>query len=83
MLNLNVQWHECACSLVDMCNLWYNHANNKGTKANAADENSSFISTVWAKSVPRYHFKIGYVILHMAVKEFLETHFQKWRNTLF
>ena len=27
------------------------------------------------KSVALYHFKIAYVVLHMAVKEFFETHF--------
>ena len=37
----------------------------------------SFLACV--KSVPPYHFKLAYVILQMAVKEFLETHFQKWR----
>ena len=30
---------------------------------------------VCVKSVPRYHFKLAYVILQMAVKEFFETHF--------
>ena len=30
---------------------------------------------VCVKSVPRYHFKLAYVILQMAVKTFLETHF--------
>ena len=40
-----------------------------------AGENSSFIFTVCVKSVPRYHFKLAYVILQMAVKEFFETHF--------
>ena len=43
--------------------------------ANQAGENSSFIFTVCVKSVPRYHFKLTYVILQMAVKEFFETHF--------
>ena len=27
------------------------------------------------KSVPRYHFKLAYVILQMAVEEFFKTHF--------
>ena len=36
--------------------------------ANAAGENSSVIFTVCVKSVPRYHFKLAYVVLHMAVK---------------
>ena len=31
--------------------------------------------TVSVKSVPRYHFKLAYVVLQMAVKEFFETHF--------
>ena len=39
-------------------------------EANPADENSSFIFIVCVKSVPLYHFKLAYVILHMAVKEF-------------
>ena len=30
---------------------------------------------VYVKSVPRYHFKLVYVILQMAVKEFFEIHF--------
>ena len=44
-------------------------------EANAAGENSSFIFTVYDKSVPHYHFQLAYVALHMAVKEFFETHF--------
>ena len=43
-------------------------------EANPAGENSSFIFTVCVKSVPLYHFKLAYVVLHMAVKEFFETH---------
>ena len=43
--------------------------------ANAAGEDSSFTFTVCVKSVPLDHFKLAYVILHMAVKEFFETHF--------
>ena len=39
--------------------------------------------TVYVKSVPLYYFKLAYVVLHMAVKEFFETHFKKWRNKLF
>ena len=31
-------------------------------------ENSSFILTVWVKSVPLYHFKLACVALHIAVK---------------
>ena len=41
-------------------------------QANAAGENSSFIFTVCVKSVPRYHLKLAYVVLQMAVKEFLK-----------
>ena len=29
--------------------------------------------TVCVKSVPLYYFKLAYVVLHMAVKEFFET----------
>ena len=47
----------------------------KTCEANPAGENSSFILTVFVKSVPLYHFKCAYVILHMAVKKFFETHF--------
>ena len=48
----------------------------KGTcEANRAGENSSFIFTVCVKSVPCYHFKLAYVVLQMAVKEFFETYF--------
>ena len=43
--------------------------------ANAAGENSSFIFTVCVNSVPHYHFKLAYVVLQMAGKEFFETHF--------
>ena len=41
-------------------------------EANPAGENSSFIFTVCVKSVPLYHFKIAYVVLHTAVKELFE-----------
>ena len=44
-------------------------------EANAVGENNSFIFTVFVKSVPLYHFKLAYVVLQMAVKEFFETHF--------
>ena len=40
-----------------------------------AGENSSFIFTVYVKSVPLYSFKLAYVVLHMAVKEFFGSHF--------
>ena len=42
---------------------------------NAVGENSSFIFTVCVKSVSLYHFKLAYVDLHMAVKEFFENKF--------
>ena len=38
---------------------------------------------VCVRSVPRYHYKLAYVILQMAVKEVFITHFQKWRNRSF
>ena len=44
-------------------------------EANQAGENSSVIFTVYVGSVPSYHFELAYVVLHMAVKEFFETHF--------
>ena len=44
-------------------------------EAYTAGENSYFIFTVCVKSVPLYHFKLTYVFLHMATKEFFETHF--------
>ena len=40
-----------------------------------AGENSSFILTVCVKSVPLYHFKLEFVVLHIAVKEFSTTLF--------
>ena len=36
-------------------------------EVNKAGENSSFIFTVFVKSVPRYHFKLAYVVLQMAI----------------
>ena len=39
-------------------------------EANPGGENSSFIFRACVKSVPLYHFKLAYVVLHMAVKEF-------------
>ena len=49
--------------------------NRKRTcEANAAGENSSFIFAVCVKSVPLYRFKLAYVVLHMAVKEFFDHH---------
>ena len=44
-------------------------------EANPAGENSSFIFTVCVKSGPVNHFKLAYVVLHVAVKEFFATHF--------
>ena len=44
-------------------------------QANQAGKNGSFIFTACVKSVPRYHFKLAYVVLQMAVKEFFENHF--------
>ena len=42
---------------------------------NEVGEINSFIFTVCVKSVPRYHFKVAYLVLQMDVKEFFETHF--------
>ena len=39
--------------------------------------------SVCVPSVPRYHFKLAYVVLNIAVKEFFETHFLKWRSGSF
>ena len=47
----------------------------KTCEANAAGENSLFIFTVYVKFVPFYHFKLDFVVLHMAVTEFFGTHF--------
>ena len=47
----------------------------KTCEANPAGENSSFIFTVCVTSVPPCYFKLDYVVLQMAVKEFFETHF--------
>ena len=49
-------------------------------EADQAGENSSFIFAVCVKSVPLYHLKLAYVVLHIVVKEFFETNFQKWRT---
>ena len=40
-------------------------------EANPESENSLFIFTF--KSVPLYHFKLAYVVLHLTVKEYFET----------
>ena len=39
-------------------------------EANPAGENNSFIFTVHVKSVPLYHLRFAYVVLHMPIKEF-------------
>ena len=52
-----------------------NSSMQRTCEANAAGENSSFIFTVCVKSIPRYHFKLAYVVLQMAVKEFFKTDF--------
>ena len=39
-------------------------------EVNPAGENGSFIFTLCVKSVPLYHFKLAYVVLHKNVKEF-------------
>ena len=44
-------------------------------EADPAGENSSFIFTVCVRSVPLYHVKLACVVLHVAVKEFFESHF--------
>ena len=53
--------------------LLYHNCLERTNEANAVGENSSFIVTVCVKSVPIYHFKLAYVVLHMAVKEVFET----------
>ena len=45
----------------------------KDCEANPAGEYSSFIFTACVKSVPLYHFKLAFVVLHMFVKESFET----------
>ena len=42
-------------------------------EANAEGENSSFIFTVCARFVSLYHFKLAYVVLQMAIKEFFKS----------
>ena len=42
-----------------------NFAFQRTCEANAAGENSSFIFTVSVKSVPVYHFKLAYVVIHV------------------
>ena len=56
--------------------LFFLHQDKEPVKlANQVGENSSFLFTVCVRSVPRYHFKLAYVILQMAIKEFFETDF--------
>ena len=55
--------------------------NQRTCKANPAGENSSFIFRAGVKSVPRYHFKRVYVVLHMAVEKVFQTHSAKKRVT--
>ena len=43
-------------------------------EANSEGENSSFIFTVCVKYVPLYHFKLAFVVLHMAVKKVFGIH---------
>ena len=38
---------------------------------------------VCVKSIPSYHFRLGYAVLQMAVKEFFETLFYKWKINRF
>ena len=45
-------------------------AGERTCEANPEGENSSFNFTICVKSAPLYHFKFGYVVLHMAVKDF-------------
>ena len=44
-------------------------------QVNPVGENSSFIFAVCVKSVPLYHFKLDYLVLHMTAKEFFENPF--------
>ena len=55
--------------------LFKNISRQRACEANAAGENSSFTFTVCVKSVPLYHFKLAYVVLHVTIKEFFEAHF--------
>ena len=50
------------------------YTGKRTSQANQEGENCSFIFIVCVKSVLRYHFKLAYVILQMAVKEIFETH---------
>ena len=44
--------------------------NQTTCEAIPVSENSSFIFTVYVKSVPLFHFNLLYVVLHMAAKKF-------------
>ena len=57
-------------------------AQQRTCEANPVGKNSSLIFTVCVKYVPLYHFKLAYVVLYMAVKEFFKSHFLKWKNRL-
>ena len=63
------------CSFIQMRSFRETHL-KRTCSANQAGENSSFIFTVCVKSVPRYYFKLVYVILQMAVKECLKPTFK-------
>ena len=47
-----------------------NTGHQSACDAKAVGENSSFIFTVCVRSVSGYHFKLAYVVLQMAVKDF-------------
>ena len=63
--------YHCFSGLQIEDKLWH----QRTCEGDAAGENSSFIFTACVKSVSRYQFKLVYVVLHMSVKEFFETHF--------
>ena len=44
-------------------------------EADAVGEIVHSIFTVYVKSVPLYHVRLAYAVLHMAVKEVFEKHF--------
>ena len=69
----------CRCMFI-LRKIFDSNAVQRTCEANVAFENSSFAFTVYVKSVSLYPFKLAYVILHMAVKEFFETHVLKHRN---
>ena len=71
--------YETFLANTEMTNMRFCHMQNlcteRSCEANTAGESSSFIFTVCIKSAPLYHFKLAYAVLHMAIKEFFETHF--------